>query len=108
MTQIGLPRHDQTLQAYIIVQWIGQASQVACLQSHCILHLLFAAGNNAEISAEQLEQQGVALCSRPVLDLFEGGSAFRAAIESGDVEPTCADWDTHGGSFRNLQTLQGL
>lgn len=60
---------------------------------NCFLH---PAGNRNEVTAEELESQGAALCARPVLDLFEGGSALRAAADSDDEKPTCADWDMHG------------
>lgn len=48
------------------------------------------------MTAEQLEALGAALCARPVLSLFEGNDAVRAAIDSGDVRGACADWELHG------------
>lgn len=54
-----------------------------------------AAGGNGDLSAEQLEQLGAALCARPVLSLFDSNAAVRAAIDAGDARSACADWELH-------------
>ncbi|KAF8064683.1 hypothetical protein HT031_003485 [Scenedesmus sp. PABB004] len=51
-------------------------------------------GQHADVTEQQLEAQGAALCARPVLSLFEGTPAVRA-LEGGDAPHSCADWDVH-------------
>jgi hypothetical protein len=53
-------------------------------------------GSNGDLTAEQLEQLGAALCARPVLSLFDSNAAVRAAIDAGDARAACADWELHG------------
>jgi hypothetical protein len=53
-------------------------------------------GTTGDLSAEQLEQLGAALCARPVLSLFDSNAAVRAAIDAGDARAACADWELHG------------
>jgi hypothetical protein len=69
---------------------------VSCLLSTPHVHMITLAGSNGDVSAEQLEQLGAALCARPVLSLFDSNAAVRAAIDAGDARAACADWELHG------------
>jgi hypothetical protein len=54
------------------------------------------AGAHGNVTQEQLEAEGAALCARSVLTLFDNSAALRAAVDAGDSHGTCADWDVHG------------
>jgi hypothetical protein len=78
---------------------------ISCLSCTPHVHTMALPGSSGELSAEQLEQLGAALCARPVLSLFDSNAAVRAAIDAGDARAACADWELHGEQAARVQPV---